>query len=79
MTRPLLVRLTWLDSASSHGWLEKCEINRQPTKVHSAGFIVSESKKSITISTSYYKEGRFMDPLTIPKCCIVKRKDKKDA
>lgn len=71
---PPIVRLTWIDSAATYGWVNKDDENIGISEIHSIGYVVREDKKTITISTSWNTGSRFMDPLTIPKCCIIMRK-----
>jgi hypothetical protein len=68
------VKLTWLDSTSNLGWLDKedCEMSA----VESIGILVAEDKDKIIISTSYDKgSDRYVDPLSIPKRCVIKRRN----
>lgn len=69
------VYLEWVDSCSSRGWNYMPDFKDDELIVKSIGFIMKESKKSIVISTSFTHYDSAMDPLTIPKCAIVKRRN----
>ena len=72
-----LAYVEWVDSAAIQGWQHESEVSREdyePSVIKSVGFIVSESKKHITITTSISDTDCCMDPLTIPKCAVVKLK-----
>lgn len=72
------VMLTWLDSEASPGWQYVQNLKPQESKIHSIGWLVKETETAVMISTSVSENGGAMDPLTIPKCAIVKRSDYPD-
>lgn len=72
------VMLTWLDSEASPGWQHILAIQPQESKIHSIGWLLKETETAVMISTSVSENGGAMDPLTIPKCAIVKRSDYPD-
>lgn len=72
MARKMLY-LEWYDHYSTHGWLDPEEI-QDHQKIFSAGILMRESKKYLTISSGVSEDGKWSDPLTIIKSCIVKRR-----
>lgn len=69
------VLLTWRDSCSERGWNRMTDPESKTVSIiTSVGWIVDETDGEITITTSITDHGSAMDPLTIPKECIVKRK-----
>ena len=68
--------IEWLDACHSSGsWVSKEEIEKESLcKVQSVGFLISENKERIIISSSwdgYYASGE----ITIPKKMIIKKID----
>ena len=68
------VHIVWQDSHSEQVWSAAKEIDDDITPVTSIGWLIKETEKTITISTSRTKEDVFADPLTIPKFAISKRR-----
>ncbi len=65
-----VVFIEWEDSCTTQGW-------GQPEKdetslIRSAGILVSQTKKAVTISSSKSQGGRYVDQLAIPRSCIQK-------
>jgi len=67
----------WIDSTAIRGWQHGSSMTdkyAEPSKICSIGYLIKETKDFITISTSVSNNGNMMDPLTIPKCAITKKK-----
>lgn len=73
-----IVYLEWVDSHTVDGWLDDDEVKKdcKMSKICSVGYLVSETDKEITITTSYWDD-EVMSPLTIPKRAILKCRKKK--
>ena len=69
-----VVIVDWLDSQSYRGWQHQNE-GFEPARCRSIGFVVREDKKSLTLTTSRALDNPdVMDPLTIPKGAITRRR-----
>lgn len=66
-----MVALRWRDSARTTGWRNR-DSDYGITMVDSVGFLVSKSRKRISISTSLDRGGDYLDILSIPRKAIVK-------
>lgn len=67
-----VVMVLWEDSVSRHGWRPVDDY--LPAKVLSIGYLVGETQASLTLSSSWDMDdltGDVVDPLTIPKGCIL--------
>ena len=71
--KPIL--LTWIDSETAMGWHRISDVVITEMKVHSLGYLIKEDDKAVVISTSISENHSCVDPLTIPKCAIIKRSD----
>lgn len=69
------VYLEWDDSTSDTGWIKDENVYLKPWRIKSIGYLVRENKTHIAITTSIGQSGNKMDVLTIPKACILKRKN----
>jgi len=69
------IYLKWEDASSGQGWYEDCDIRCDPWLVDTIGYVCKENKKHISLTTSVSCTGRKMDVLTIPKACILKRRN----
>jgi hypothetical protein len=83
LIHPKDIRLTkkiyveWIDSNTIIGWTFGKNLTdefAEAGKICSIGYLVKDTKEFITITTSISINGSVMDPLTIPKCAILKRK-----
>ena len=73
--RPVLI--VWVDSHApgEAGWLEPKRIPTKMTYCKSVGYVLKESKKSITLAAHIAGPADQVDgAMTIPICAIVKRK-----
>lgn len=66
------VHLTWIDSKADRGWTY--EPDPDPATIETLGWLVSETDTAVVVSTSLADCGSRMDPLTIPKCAIIRRR-----
>lgn len=69
------IKIFWVDSRMIvGGWQQQSEFKSlEPTKVESIGFIIEDNKNYITICHSFDGDC-YAGVLTIPKCCITKKK-----
>ena len=68
------VVLEWMDACGKHGWTDVKDA-ASITRIVSVGLLVKETKKAITISTSYSPQfGQVDSPMTIPRTAIKKMK-----
>ncbi len=67
-----VIRIKWVDSCSSHGWLSPDEVSPNPGFCESVGYLVRRDKEVVTIAQSRGLAGTtpFAEYLTIPVCCI---------
>lgn len=65
----------WLDSHSTSdgAWHTAREIGRHPMKIRSIGWVLRETKRSLTLVAHLASE-QFSGDMVIPKVAIVKRK-----
>lgn len=60
--------IKWRDSCSNGGWRRVDTLDREEIAIiTSVGWIVRQTKKEITITTSMSDRGNVMDTLTIPR------------
>ena len=65
-------KVTWHDTATFTGWQKANKVLR-PALCTTIGKLVRSDKDSITLAGSFDNEdGSFLDPITIPRGCIVK-------
>lgn len=71
-----LVALEWLDSSSPGRWATASAIGDECAIIRSIGWVISENDESVTIAShvSQEKDPECDGVMTIPKCCIVKRR-----
>ena len=73
-----MVAVEWLDSTAYDGWLQAEKTDFKSHAIHTVGLLVHEDAAVLVVSTSYDADAeRFMDPLAIPKCAIVKQESVK--
>jgi len=69
--------IIWLDSHSPKGgvWIDRDEVQHGVLKIISVGYVIHESKKSVTIASSLTGKGsnQVSGVMTIPKCSITER------
>lgn len=70
-----IVKIDWIDSCiGPAGWGEKEDYeNVTIVKCTTVGFVVQETKEHITIANTV-NEDQLLGVVTIPKCCIKKKK-----
>ena len=73
MKKQKAVCVDWIDAASRRGWIDGDE-DFGTLQCRALGFLVKESKTTLTVSASMSECNAFSDPLTIPKSCIVRRR-----
>jgi hypothetical protein len=74
MTQYKLVKVQWLDSASSYGWVNLSDIKEEDLVVNSIGYLVHETDKSITLSC--HIGATCVDaPMCIPRIAIIKMEE----
>jgi len=74
-----VVELIWIDSvAPVDAWRDQDDMNKfRPTKVVTAGYLVSESKKHVAVASSVTAGGESGGVIVIPKFAIQKMRKKK--
>lgn len=67
-------RIDWIDSCGPDGWHHP-EKKSRATKCVSIGIVTAESKKAITVTSTWQVEPRtHLADLTIPKVAITRRR-----
>ena len=70
---PNVIRVEWVDSYGGGNWIHKDDLDHKPSNIITVGFVVKETKKHITI-TSSISDGdgeQYLNPITIPKIAII--------
>ena len=63
-----LVSFEWIDSSTTFGW-QPPEKN-ETVVIRSVGWLVNKTPKTITISSSQSKYGKFLDQVNVPRFAI---------
>lgn len=71
MKRSLLL-VEWVDSLGGGGWVGPETFKAEVSQCVSIGMLVHQDKKSITVAGTFSERGGWCDPITIPKCSIIK-------
>lgn len=71
MNKLKLVRIKWLDAASSPGWTYGGKDEAGLEGIDSVGWLVHKDSKQVQISLSISDSGRFWDVQAIPTHSIV--------
>jgi hypothetical protein len=74
--RPKIIRVQWTDAVSSQGW-ESMSKSYTPVNCHSAGFLIEETDKHITVAATWGEDddgSESNNRITIPKAWIINRK-----
>lgn len=69
--------IDWIDSSTIRGWQhadDKPVGYYEPTKIQSVGYLVEDTKDFVTLTTSLSENGGIIDPLSIPKVAIIKKR-----
>lgn len=69
------VKVSWVDSCSTHGWNNRRDVRVEPSTIESVGWLVDRSKKSVRLALSRATDGystELGDFLVIPACAVVK-------
>lgn len=67
-----VVIVEWDDAAGEPGWFHTPEVDAEPLRCISVGFLVAETEKAICIATTYTeKYDKIADYVTIPRGMIV--------
>lgn len=71
-----LIYILWVDSASPSdaAWHRTEELNMEPLKCETAGYLVRETADSISVASCVMENGSLYGVITIPKCSILKRR-----
>ena len=64
-----LVKVNWIDSAQSPGWIYKDDLKDFNMQIKSVGYLVKETDESITL-VAHIGEDSLCSPLQIPKIAI---------
>lgn len=71
-----LVRINWVDSAlpADNGWRLRDDVEGiTPGRMSSVGYVISETKRHVTIAAHVSSGGCVYGVLTIPKVAVTKR------
>lgn len=75
MSKERLLYVEWEDACSfDNTWGPKQRYEGHLDYIQSVGFVVAETKKSITLCASKAQSGNYCSDITIPKSCIRKKK-----
>jgi len=74
-----IVRVDWIDTCSQDEWTCAHEIDILPITCHSVGYLIKRTNKAITLSATMGDHGANCQYITIPKGCISKVTEQKDA
>lgn len=70
--------IDWIDSAAEPGWVASFNLKSvKIAKCQSAGFLVKENKKFITLALNRAADGShfpYGELMSIPKACITKKR-----
>jgi hypothetical protein len=68
-----IIYLEWTDAASTIGW---CSVDECAglMLIKTCGYLVYEDENQIVVATSSSSQGKYTDPIAIPKSCVEKRK-----
>jgi len=67
--------LEWTDSSTIRGWRDMdIPQDLAPSRIVSTGYLIRETDAYLTISNSVSINGNALDPLSIPKSVITKRR-----
>jgi hypothetical protein len=69
------ISIDWIDSQTSYGWRQfDAREDGPPCKIKSIGWLVGETKDTVSISHACSQNGNFADFMTIPRVAIKKIK-----
>jgi len=74
-----ILKIDWNDTCSSDGWECVDCVDPKPIMCHSVGYVVKRTKQAITVSGTIGDHGANCQYITIPKGCIIKVTELKDA
>lgn len=69
-----VIYVEWVDSFAFKGWFSSEGADTDLYLIKTVGYVVKETKKALVISHSFGDNKNVMDPLSIPKVAIKKRK-----
>jgi hypothetical protein len=61
-----IVVITWVDSHSFEGWVDKDDLDRDEVTIQSVGYLIKETTRALTITTSVSSADNYLSPLQIP-------------
>ena len=64
-----LIKVHWIDSAQTPGWILKDDLRDVSMEIKSVGYLVKETDASITL-VAHIGEDSLCSPLQIPKIAI---------
>lgn len=75
-----LTVIEWVDSFGGGHWFHKDEFKPQIAECVTVGIVLAETPEYVTVTStiSENEDEQLYAPMSIPKCCIKKRKDFED-
>ena len=71
--KPYPVEVRWVDACSNSGWQgEKAPENDESIECMSTGYLLSRTKREITLATNLNRLGHTGDWMTIPTSCVTR-------
>jgi len=75
MKTPRAITIDWVDSQTTYGWRKfNAREDGPPCHIKSLGWLVGQTKDTISVSSSCSQNGNFADFMTIPRVAIKKIK-----
>ena len=68
-----LYRINWIDAHSNGGWDKPKDVNINPLKVHSVGWLIKESPTYFVLAQNMSSNGNCADRIHIPKKWITSK------
>jgi hypothetical protein len=66
-----LAEVLWVDSCSTNGWQGKKAPDDEPVKCLTAGYLISRTKRGVTLAMNSSEYGSTGEWMTIPASCVV--------
>ena len=73
MKIPKIIEVEWMDASALPHWQDEGDIP-ELTKCHTVGYILRDTKRTLTLALTYSNDKGTISPLTIPQVCVTKRR-----
>ena len=70
MNKRHLVVVEWDDISSLNDWYNEKDINSQPIRCFTVGWVLKSDRKNLRITSTRSEHGKCSDVCTIPRGCI---------